>query len=347
MANTKSKKTNKKKSSNKPKNTSSAKSAKTEKVEEVKMDKKTTNEEETVDTADTVEVEETVEVVTVEATDADQETTGGKKNPFAGFFARKGDPHENILTIFKSYKIYGALLGEIIGTMILTTIFLTLGLYQPLYIMFGIMAITIAVVGMSGAHLNPIVTAGMMASRRVSAIRGVLYIIAQVVGAWLALMLVNAFASGSESATLPTMAKIEDGKFWTVTLIEFTGAGIIGFFFARALAYKRSALTFAAVVGGGVTIAVLFAIVISSNFLGLQNNFILNPAAAIMYQILPTSGEVGQLLGNIAMALATYVIFPMLGGILGFTIADVSARLSGANECCKKGHCPHHSQISE
>ncbi|MBQ9019972.1 aquaporin [Candidatus Saccharibacteria bacterium] len=347
MANTKSKKTNKKKSSNKPKSTSSAK---TEKVEEVKLDKATTKAEdtevETVDTEDTNEiVEEVEEVAVVEVKDVEDTTTDDDKNakkdkPFAGFFARKGDPNENILTIFKSHKIYGALLGEVIGTMLLTTIFLTLGLYQPLYILFGIMAITIAVMGMSGAHLNPIITAGMMATRRVSAIRGVLYIIAQVLGAWLALMLVNAFASGSESATLPTMAKIEDGKFWTVTLIEFTGASILGFFFARALAYKRSALTFAAVVGGGAVVAILFAIVISSNFLGLQNNFILNPAAAIMYQILPTSGDnFGQLLGDIALALATYVIFPMLGGIIGFTIADVSARLSGANKCCHGNEC--------
>ena len=313
MANSKSKKaTAKKKSSNKPKNTSTEKSTKTEKTEKSEV------------------VVENINVTEVTVVAADDK-------PFKGFFARKCDPEENILTIFKTPKIYGAILGEALGSMILAMLLLTLGIYQPLYVMFGIIAITIAVYAFSGAHLNPVITVGMMASRRVSAIRGILYIIAQVVGAWLGLMLINAFAAGSESATLPVMAEIAEGNFWVVTMIEFVGATVIGFFFARALSYKRSVFTFAAVVGGGAALAILLAIVISSNFLGLQNNFILNPAIAIMYQILPTSGDnFGQLLGEIALALVTYVIFPMLGGVLGFGIADIASRLSGEKVCCGK-----------
>ena len=314
MANSKSKKTTaKKKSSNKPKNTSAAKSTKAEKTEKTEA---------VVENINVTEV-----VVAEDSCD----------KPFKGFFARKCDEGENILTIFKTPKIYGAIIGEALGSMMLAMMLLTLGIYQPLYVMFGIIAITIAVYAFSGAHLNPIITVGMMASRRVSAIRGILYIIAQVVGAWLGLMLVNAFASGSESATLPVMAEIAEGNFWVVTMIEFVGATVIGFFFARALSYKRSVFTFAAVVGGGVAFAILLAIVISSNFLGLQNNFILNPAIAIMYQILPTAGDnFGQLLGEIALALVTYVIFPMVGGALGFGIADFTSRLSGEKVCCDK-----------
>ena len=311
MATTKSKKTTaKKKSSAKPR-TSASKSTKTEKTEKA-------------------------EVRVVENTNLTEE------KPLAGFFDKKCDPSENILTIFKTPKIYGAILGELIGTMLIAMLLLTLGIYQPLYLMFGVMAVTVAVYAFSGAHLNPLITVGMMASRRVSAIRGVLYIIAQVVGAWLGLMLVNAFIGDSETVTLPAMAAIEEGNFWVVTMIEFIGATMIGFFFARALSYKRSVFTFAAVVGGGVAFAVLIAIVISSNFLGLQNNFILNPAIAIMYQILPTTGDnFGQLLGDIALALVTYVIFPMLGGALGFGIADVASRLSG-ERICHCGHCDGH-----
>ena len=134
------------------------------------------------------------------------------------------------------------------------------------------------------------------------------------------------------------MAEIADGNFWVVTMIEFVGATMIGFFFARALSYKRSVFTFAAVVGGGTAFAILIAIVISSNFLGLQNNFVLNPAVAVMYQILPTSGDgFGELLGAIALALVTYVVFPMLGGALGFYISEIASRLSGEKICC--GHC--------
>ena len=262
---------------------------------------------------------------------AQTKTVAAKTNPMKGFFARKGDKTENILTIFKRPQIYGALMGEIIGTMLLTMLLFTLGLYQPLYIMFGVIAITMAVVAFSGAHLNPLVTVGAMATRRVSAIRGVLYIIAQIIGAWFGLLLVNGFIVAGENAVeLPAMAAVADGNFWVVTLIEFMCATIFGFFFARAYAYKRSALTFAVTVGLGFTVALLIAIVISSNFVSLQNNFMMNPAVAMMYQIFPTTGETfGAIFGEICLALVTYVIFPMLGGVIGFYLSDIASRLSG------------------
>ena len=40
-------------------------------------------------------------------------------NPFKGFFDRKCDKDENILTIFKSPRIWGAVAGELVGTMLL------------------------------------------------------------------------------------------------------------------------------------------------------------------------------------------------------------------------------------
>ncbi|MBR5409017.1 aquaporin [Candidatus Saccharibacteria bacterium] len=273
-------------------------------------------------------------VETVKAEVVEQE---GK--PFKGFFARKFDANETILTIFKSPRIYGAIVGEVIGTMLLTAILLTLGVYQPLYIMFGVIAISMAIFAFSGANINPIVTVGMMASRRMSAIRGVVYLLSQVLGAWLAFLLVNAFRGASENAAdMPQMAAVADGQFWLVTMIEFVGAIMIAFFFARALSYKRSTFTFAAIYGGGVCVTLLFVIVISSTFSGLQNNFILNPAAALMYQILPAGGEnFGEIFGAICGALLTYVIFPMVGGVLGFYLADFGARLSGEKTCC--GDC--------
>lgn len=273
-------------------------------------------------------------VETVKAEVVEQE---GK--PFKGFFARKFDANETILTIFKSPRIYGAIVGEVIGTMLLTAILLTLGVYQPLYIMFGVIAISMAIFAFSGANINPIVTVGMMASRRMSAIRGVVYLLSQVLGAWLAFLLVNAFRGASENAAdMPQMAAVADGQFWLVTMIEFVGAIMIAFFFARALSYKRSTFTFAAIYGGGICVTLLFVIVISSTFSGLQNNFILNPAAALMYQILPAGGEnFGEIFGAICGALLTYVIFPMVGGVLGFYLADFGARLSGEKTCC--GDC--------
>jgi glycerol uptake facilitator protein len=270
-----------------------------------------------------------------------------KSHPIKEFFARKFDASENILTIFKDTKIIGAIIGEIIGTGVIAAIALTLGLFNPLYLIFGYLGVTLAVFTLSGAHLNPVITVGMMASRRVSAIRGILYLIAQVIGAWAGFAIVNGFynagiASGNiaaDNTTLPALTATSDlaattegfSFFWTITILEFVGAIIIAFFYARALAYKRSAFTFAATVSTGVFLALLFAVVITGTYLGIQeNSFVLNPAVAFMYGVLPGSAEGFDALMNALMPmLVTYVLFPVLGGVVGFYLSDFASKLSG------------------
>ena len=280
---------------------------------------------------------------TTKSVAAPVDTHTSDEKPFKGFFARKYDANENILTIFKSPRIYGAIIGEVVGTMLLTLILLTLGVYQPLYIMFGVIAISAAVFAFSGANLNPIVTVGLMVSRRMSVIRGVIYLISQVIGAWFAYLIASAFISGAGSgalAELPTMGEVAPEQFWMITMLELVGSIMLAFFYARAHAYKRSTLTFAFIYGTGICVSMLFVIVMSSSFLGLQNNFMLNPAAALMYQILPSGGEgFGNVFGDICLALLTYVILPMVGGIIGFGISDIAGRLSGEKACCGCKEC--------
>lgn len=282
----------------------------------------------------------TASVKTTKVIEAPVAPRATEEKPFKGFFDRKFDANENILTIFKTPRIYGAIIGEIVGTMLLTLILLTLGVYQPLYVMFGVIAISAAVFAFSGANLNPIVTFGMMLSRRMSVIRGIVYMLAQVLGAWFAFLIASAFVNGAGDAALaqlPVMSEVAPEKFWVITLLELVGAIILAFFYARAHAYKRSTLTFAFIYGAGVCVAMLFVIVMSSSFLGLQNNFILNPAAAFMYQILPTGGEsFGGVFGDVCLALCTYVVLPMVGGAIGFAISDIATRLSGEKCCCKE-----------
>ncbi len=273
--------------------------------------------------------------------------TPAKPSKIKEFFSRKFDANENILTIFKDSKIFGAILGEIFGTAVVTMVALTLGLLNPLYMIFAYLGITIAVVKLSGANLNPIVTAGMLATRRMSAIRGVLYLIAQVLGAWLGFVVVNGFlqagiATGNidaASTLLPTLvaadeitvAVTESSYFWPITMIEFLGAIIIGFAFARALTYKRSAFTFAITVAAGVFTAFLFAVVISSTYLGINDNsFILNPASAVVYGLFPSSAEgFDALMSALMPMLVSYVVFPVIGGIVGFYASDVAGFMSG------------------
>ncbi len=264
-----------------------------------------------------------------------------KDSKLKAFFARKGDEKEDILTIFKDTRIIGAIIGEIVGTAIVTMIVLTLGLFNPLYMILAYVGILLAVVKLSGAHLNPIVTAGMMASRRISAIRGVIYIISQVLGAWLGLWVINGFykagiASGNidaASTVLPTLTDITTltgategySFFWAATMIEFVGAIIIAFFFARAQRVKKTnEIAFAITAATGMFVAMLLAVVINSNFFMQQGNtFILNPAIGMIYGIFPTSADgFDALMSVLAPMFVAYVIFPVIGGILGFFLSD-------------------------
>lgn len=258
------------------------------------------------------------------------------KTPAKGFFARKCDKNENVLTIFKTPKIWGALMGELIGTMLVTMLLLTLGV-QPLYLVIAMVGIYVAVVSLSGANLNPLITVGMMATRRMSAIRGVLYILAQVLGAWLGLIVINAFRLGSATTLeLPMMSEVTGESFWAVALVELLGAIVIAFCFARALRFaKKSPITFAMTVTSGITLAVIFGIVVAQSFFGLSDSFVFNPAVALMYQILPTTADgIGELAALAGLALAAYIIFPMIGGVVGFYLSDIAEKLLGEGYTC-------------
>lgn len=280
---------------------------------------------------ETTEVKETVTTATATTIASTCE------HPMKGFFARKYDKDENILTIFKTPRIWGALIGEVIGTMLFVMLMLALGA-QPLYLLFAATCIYVAVVGLSGANLNPIVTVGMMASRRMSAIRGVLYMLAQLLGGWVALIIINAFRLGSgTSLPLPEMTEISGESFWAVALVELMGAIIIAFCYARATRYTRkNPLTFALTVTSGITLAVILALVIAQSFFGYSDSFIFNPIAALMYQILPTTAEnFGELAQMAGLAVAAYIIFPVIGGVIGFYISDVATRLSCGGYFCE------------
>lgn len=250
----------------------------------------------------------------------------------AALFARKFDPTENILTIFKRPSTYAALIAEFLGTFLLAAFFLTVGVQSPLFIIFVVLAITLTFYSLSGAHFNPLITVGMMATRRISAIRGVLYILAQILGAWFSFFMLSSFAGAAgkgENSPLQSMSKLVNDKIGVIIAIELIGAILVGLFYARALFYKKHAFMFSAIVAGGIMVAMLIMLV-SSNMQKLNNNFILNPAVAMVYQILPSSAtEFGSAIKDIALALSIYFVIPMLGGTIGFYLSDLTAKLAG------------------
>ena len=262
-------------------------------------------------------------------------TSSTKKSCFAGFFAKKYEGNESIFNVFKTPKFYGALLGELLGTALITLFLFSIqliGIANVATYAIAITAIYTAVYGFSKACLNPIIVAGMMATHRMSVIRGVMYIIAEVIGAWLGWLIFNSFhlAGGDSAYEVPTMTAIEEGKFWIMASVELLGAIILAFFYARALKSTRSVFTFAVTVAGGLGVAVVIGYVVSAAFLGLNNNFIFNPATALMLKIFPTSGDnFGEIIGGICQALSAYAVLPMIGGVLGFYLSEFTSRLSG------------------
>lgn len=267
------------------------------------------------------------------------------ESPMKGFFAKKCAKDENILTIFKTPKIWGALIGEALGTLLIVMLLLTLTWQNPLYVGLGVIGVYAVIVGLSGANLNPLVTAGMMATRRMSAIRGVLYMLAQLLGGWIGLIIVNAFRLGSgTTAELPIMEEITGETFWAVALVELLGACIIAFCYARSLrSARKQPLTFAVTMGSVIILTAIFGTIIGQGFFSASGyTFMFNPIVALMYQILPTAAnDFGELAGMVGLAIAAYIIFPVLGGIIGFYVSEVATRLScGGYFCeCDDNHC--------
>ena len=131
--------------------------------------------------------------------------------------------------------------------------------------------------------------------------------------------------TGTETAQVPSMAAIADGYYWAIAFLEFFGAAIASFFYVRAQEYRKNPLVFSGIVAGGMTIAIVVVYLLSYAYFGLSESFMLNPAVALMYGILPQSADgIGQLLAGIGQALFAYALFPMIGGAVGAYISDIA-----------------------
>lgn len=270
--------------------------------------------------------------------------TPAKKGALAKFFAKKYEGTENIFNIFNKPAIIGALIAEIIGVFVLTTIFMTVG-GDPLYMMFGVVGLSIVVYSLSGAHLNPLISLGAFVTRRISGIRFLFYVIAQVVGAMLAYVVLKQFltgapevsaeaaAYGQQAPELLKMAEltVREGVAleWYLAGVEFLGAILFALFFARGLQYRKSVFTFAFTAGVGLFTGLLSAILVTSKYLGLAGAFVLNPAIAVALETFnapdPTVSGTETLNTEVPVMLMIFAAAPLIGGVIGFLLNDVLA----------------------
>lgn len=228
---------------------------------------------------------------------------------------------------FSRAPLLAASVAEFIGTFLLATVVLAAS-GQPLFVMFAALAIVLVVGGVSGAHLNPAVTVGALATRRVNLVRAVCYIVAQVLGALLALVVLNAFISaapevsqqakafGQASPTLFSAPAIAHGKEWVVLAAELLGSVILTFGVAAALRNRvvalgsRSDFAHAFTYAGVLYLALLIAGT-AANYVG--SSAIMNPAVAGALQALKFE----------LWPLVIYVVTPLVGGVLGFALSDL------------------------
>ena len=215
----------------------------------------------------------------------------------------------------------GAGIAEFLGAFLLTAAVIA-GQGQPIIVLFAIAGIALVVGGMSGAHLNPAVTLGAWATRKITGIRALVYIAAQLLGGALALVVLNGFISaapevGHQAAAYaqaaPTLFKataIPQGKEWAIFFAELLGASIFAFSVATAFRLKeRSAAALS--VGLGLFVALLIA-GSAAQFVG--GTAILNPAVAVGLQAINF---------NSIWPIAVYVFAASLGGVIGFILNDL------------------------
>jgi glycerol uptake facilitator-like aquaporin len=236
---------------------------------------------------------------------------------------------------YKSLKrtpIIGVMLAEFIGTFLLVaSIFTVQG--QPLFVAFVLIGVVLVVGGVSGAHVNPAMTIGAWATRKISALYALGYIAAQVLGAVVAWLVLNAFLGGAAASatgarqSLFHAATLTGGKEWYIFFAELLGATILAFGLATALNIKREKIAAAFSYGLAILVALLVAGSVTSMYLTESNTGLtfLNPATAI---------AANGLSWNL-WPIAIYIFAPVIGGIVGFALQDfLQSQTDDSCDCC-------------
>lgn len=157
-----------------------------------------------------------------------------------------------------------------------------------------------AFLGISGGHLNPAVTLGVLAARRIDLRSALAYIVVQLLGGVLAALLIKVvYPIGVVrpiSLGTPTIANTI--QFHQAMILE----GVMGFFLVSAV-FGTCLNPSAARVGGfGVGLTLLFAILVGGPLTGAS----VNPARAFGPALVS-----GQWVGHLV-----YWVGPIVGGVL-------------------------------
>lgn len=146
-------------------------------------------------------------------------------------------------------------------------------------------ALVYALGSISGAHLNPAVTAGVWALGKISRKDAVWYIVAQTIGA---------FAAMAIQQWLKITPNLPEVSGFNVGAAEFLGTAVLTFVVAGFVYGRISKEASGLAIGGALYVGIALAVMIGSYGA-------LNPAVAL----------------GIGVLNVTYLLFPLLGGIFG------------------------------
>ncbi len=219
--------------------------------------------------------------------------------------------------------------AEFIGTFLLAGIVLaTVG--SPIFVLFGVVAIALAIGAVSGAHLNPAITIGAWVTRRITAARAAVYVVSQVLGALLAFVVFNAFVSAQPEVAaqqqlmmqgvnqggvqLFSLGALVEGKEWYILAAELLGTAIFAFGVASVRGAKNT-MASAYTIGGALFVALVVTSYLTGALSGLSQGgqAVINPAIAAALQGFSWNW----------WPIAVYAVAPVAGGVLGFALRDL------------------------
>lgn len=228
----------------------------------------------------------------------------------------------HIESALQSVSLWRAVAAEFLGTFLLAATVIA-GQGQPIFLLFALTGIVLIFGGISGAHVNPAITLGAWATRRIGWLRAIGYVLAQFLGAAVAYFTLNAFVGGAPALTeaqqaygqsAPSLYAAVDiatvaGREWYVFFAEVLGTTVLAFAIAHALRAKE-ALTAAFTAGLGIFIALMFVVTIAGY---ISASSFINPAVALALQAFTPSG----------WAYLVYALAPIVGGVIGFVLYDI------------------------
>ena len=217
-----------------------------------------------------------------------------------------------------------ALVAEFIGTFVLAAVALSIQ-GNAFFMGFALVAIVLMIGALSGAHVNPITTVGAWVTRKISGKRALGYVVAQALGAMLALVVMTSYANlaqvdeqammmgGQQALFTVTPVTGETESVWYIFFAEMIGAVLFAFAVSAALRMKKDRAAQAMTVGLGFFVALAIA---GGAAVFAQAHAIVNPALALSLQAV-------EFPVHDIFSIVVYIVAPILGGALGFFLYDL------------------------